>query len=794
MLFQKVEEIGSYAFSSCYFLEKVVLPDSLKYIDVKAFVQCSSLKDVTFPSNLEGIGDFAFEVCSDLKSVNLPKNLKWIGNNAFRDCFELEEVIIQEGIEELNQTFYGCRSLSKVVLPKSLKKIGNDTFSGCKSLKNVEFDEGLEIIGKRSFYSCIELKKVELPKTLKVIGDSAFFDAGLITIDIPDSVEKIGNIAFSVNENLEEVTLGKGLKRVGESCFSHCKNLKRVDFKGHTKEIGKETFSYCEGLESVHLPIGLKKIEKRLFFDCNKLKEIEIPEGVKEIKEDAFYSCEDLEVIKFPSTLDVFNSTSISYSSNLERIILNDNGKEKEIKINSLMFIRDKTEKLFVYDCFSRKTLGFYNEGKYITFDESIITENNAIKTMLEERQVTSDNFVSLYYWLNKKFIPSHIIIKSMPLNDIDNFFINKNYCVWGNLLKECDFEHDMNKASFFKLCYVLGVFSKSTSIRDRAVEFLKENIIGKRTEYWIHSRCDGFDLNNGFNEEYAEFFMKYYSGKNFMRIQTDLFGTELDLLAASYNNFKQVKKVYPNKTLHTNREADLLLPEHVIDAIRTTEYEDVDEDNEEFAKVVGKYGYTQDQFKRLQGWYNEGKNKIGINLYVGEDEETKGITYKLLSKEDPLNAVLGNITNCCQIVDGAGEDCVEYGMTMPNSGFITFNYRDKIIGQSWVWYDEESNTVCLDNIEVPHNYLEKINQNKTIQKSFIDCLLRIEESFKKEMNKRGLKVDKVTIGKGCNDLERILDLNFELLKYHNFLSGYGGYTDASSQYEIKRVKKNNRI
>ena len=269
-----------------------------------------------------------------------------------------------------------------------------------------------------------------------------------------------------------------------------------------------------------------------------------------------------------------------------------------------------------------------------------------------------------------------------------------------------------------------------------------------------------------------------------------DEYDDEIDLMAASYNNFKNVKKIYPNKTLHTNREADLLLPEHVINAVKLVEYDNVDEENKEFALTVGRYGYSQSQFEELQNWYNKGKQIKEIKLFINEDEKEEEITYSLLSKNDPLNAVLGNITNCCQVIGGMGESCVKYGMTMPNSGFITFNYKDKIIGQAWVWYDEKGKTICLDNIEIPHRYLEKIHQNKNVQKSFVDCLLRVEKNFKEEMNRRGLEVNRVTVGEGYNDIKEILYRNFSLVKDGWHLSDYVGYSDASSQYEIKSINK----
>ena len=70
---------------------------------------------------------------------------------------------------------------------------------------------------------------------------------------------------------------------------------------------------------------------------------------------------------------------------------------------------------------------------------------------------------------------------------------------------------------------------------------------------------------------------------------------------------------------------------------------------------------------------------------------------------------------------------------------------------------------------------------------------MRIEENFKAEMNKRGLEVNRVTIGEGYNDIKEMLDKNFSLVKDSKYLSDYSGYSDASSQYEIKQLEKNNK-
>ena len=78
-----------------------------------------------------------------------------------------------------------------------------------------------------------------------------------------------------------------------------------------------------------------------------------------------------------------------------------------------------------------------------------------------------------MYYWANKKFVSSCVVIDEMPIDSIDKFYINNNCRVWESLIKKSNIEEDENIGLFFKLCYVLGLFSNSVKIRDRAVKFI---------------------------------------------------------------------------------------------------------------------------------------------------------------------------------------------------------------------------------------------------------------------------------------------------------------------------------
>lgn len=795
-------EIGETAFANCSSLKNLNIENGVSIIGKGAFSNCTSLQNVYLPESLVRLKNDAFFCCYGLRSVRLPPNLKIIEASTFLYCDNLINISFPENLIEIGTSaFMNCSSLKNIYLPNSLIKISYNAFYSCNKLEDIKFNEGLETIDDGAFSHCSSLKEIELPTTLKYIGSRAFSSCNKLKKAIMnDGVIKIGETVFGFCNNLEEITLSNNIKEIPSQTFYDCFNLKKVVLPNSVLTLGEDIFYRCHDLKEVVLSNNIKKIAMSTFEKCDGLKKIVIPEGVQEIEEKAFYKCHELKEVHLPTTLKRIDSGAFAKCRNLSHLYLKNNNEIINLDVCSGLggyyIIKNPDNLLFSY-YIDDGTYGFYKDGKYIVFDKNVLLSNKKIVKLIKDNGYNKEMYIRLYHYTKKRFIPSNIVIENMPLDDINKFYINNNDKEWAKLVNENFYVAlDQNKASFFKLCYVLGLFSESTNIRDKAIKFLNENIVNVLDAYDIHNRFDGFDLSNGFNEEYAEFFIKYYNSKDFMiDIVQDEWrdDEEVDLMAASYNNFKNIKKIYPNRTLHTNREADLLLPVHVMNAVRCIKYNSVDDGNEEFSLIVGRYGYTQYQFEKLQYWYNTGKNLTNLSLFIGEDEKKDGITYKLLSKDDPISAVLGNISNCCQVVGGMGESCVEYGMTMPNSGFIIFTNKDKIIGQSWVWYDAESKTICLDNIEIPHRYLEKINQNKTIQKSFVDCLLRIEKSFKEEMNKKGLKTYKVTIGKGYNDINEILDKNFYSVNDSCQLSDYDGYSDANSQYEINSENRNKK-
>lgn len=109
-------------------------------------------------------------------------------------------------------------------------EIGQSPFWENENIKLLVVSEGITAIGSSVFERCSNMATASFPKTLKSIGDWVFFmysEGGLISLNLPASVTKIGEKAF-VNQSVASLVLPETLTELGSYLFMDNDALQNV--------------------------------------------------------------------------------------------------------------------------------------------------------------------------------------------------------------------------------------------------------------------------------------------------------------------------------------------------------------------------------------------------------------------------------------------------------------------------------------------------------------------------------------------------------------------------------------
>ena len=142
------------------------------------------------------------------------------------------------------------------------------------------------------------MSSVTIPDSVESIGDSAFSLVAIESITIPESVQSIGAGAFTLTK-LTSVTIPANVTAISDHTFYLCSLLESITFEGNVGSIGQEAFSGCSKLGTITIPDSVQSIGQMAFSGCSKLGTITIPDSVESIGANAFQSCTSLTEIHF---------------------------------------------------------------------------------------------------------------------------------------------------------------------------------------------------------------------------------------------------------------------------------------------------------------------------------------------------------------------------------------------------------------------------------------------------------------------------------------------------------------
>ena len=230
-------------------IPKTIEGKSVTRIGDSAFFYCVTLTSVTLPDSVTSIGDYAFCYCPELTSIVLPNSVTTIGNYAFSSCYRLNSITLPNGVTSIGDfAFCYCFGLIGIQLPDSLDSMGSSVFYGCQNMKSVTVD------ALNENYSDAEGVLFSKDKSVLV-----YYPAGRWgNYEIPNSVIRIGDYAFSACQGLASVAVGKIVASIGVDAFNDCSRLMSISVNSLN-----EKYSDIDGVlfnkdksQLIHFPRG----------------------------------------------------------------------------------------------------------------------------------------------------------------------------------------------------------------------------------------------------------------------------------------------------------------------------------------------------------------------------------------------------------------------------------------------------------------------------------------------------------------------------------------------------------
>lgn len=336
-----VKKIKSDAFSNCYTVTGITIPDCVTEIGDWAFYQCFNLKKITIPANVETIGVDLFYGCISLDSINvdaknkkyssydgvlfnknrteliaypnakgsdytIPDGVSTIGYGAFESCYDLSGVTIPESVNMIDDyAFNGCNNMENIFIPVNVSYIGKNVFAGCNVLEKISVDE------KNLCYTSLD--GVLFDKDIKQIV--AYPAARAEKYVIPDGVDTIMCGAFSYCYSLRSVTIPDSVTMIDSWAFSNCSSLSAIKIPDSVTYLGASAFSGCTSLLSVTVPNGITKIYDETFFRCESLASVTLPATLTSVGGAAFLACDSLKTVYFKGTEEQWNSITFDWGN-----------------------------------------------------------------------------------------------------------------------------------------------------------------------------------------------------------------------------------------------------------------------------------------------------------------------------------------------------------------------------------------------------------------------------------------------------------------------------------------------
>ena len=188
----------------------------------------------------------------------------------------------------------------------------------------VNHGDSIEITGFNNSVSDVVIpSEIEgLPVTAISVG--AFYLSTITSIEVPDSVTSIGEMAFLGCTSLKSVKLSTGVAKIDKNAFGSCSALQEIQVaKDNSNFSSLDGVLYSKKQDTLVIypaaktdaayiiPSGVTSVAMYAFSENPYLETLTIPNSLIKVGDSAFYNCKNLRAVSYNGTEEEWNQITI---------------------------------------------------------------------------------------------------------------------------------------------------------------------------------------------------------------------------------------------------------------------------------------------------------------------------------------------------------------------------------------------------------------------------------------------------------------------------------------------------
>ncbi len=214
-----------------------------------------------------------------------------------------------------------AKNIEKIIVKNGVSSVGSYSFNNFSSLVTVEMPNTVERIGKFAFSDTKTFQEIIYDGTFdewcSITNNEhsnthyavVTYSDGYIEYSPAEDFEFINGVIVSYLGNASVVHIpeeinGKSVSKLGDGAFEDTLNCYHITVPDTVNEIGCEAFKGCSSLRSINIPYGITELDGT-FSDCVSLNRLDLPLTLTAIGERTFSYCSSLTELNLPNVTSI---------------------------------------------------------------------------------------------------------------------------------------------------------------------------------------------------------------------------------------------------------------------------------------------------------------------------------------------------------------------------------------------------------------------------------------------------------------------------------------------------------